>query len=42
MVGRIDCLKVWNKAQWDEETQAILELNSAILEQELSSIGLRL
>ena len=42
MVGRADRLEVWGKARWDEETRAILDLDPALLEQELSNTGLRL
>ncbi|MCV2509786.1 MAG: division/cell wall cluster transcriptional repressor MraZ, partial [Neisseriaceae bacterium] len=42
MVGRADRLEVWGKARWDQETNAILDMDPEALEAELSQTDLRI
>ncbi|MFH4354899.1 MAG: division/cell wall cluster transcriptional repressor MraZ [Neisseriaceae bacterium] len=42
LVGRADRLEIWGKVRWDQETNAILDMDPAILETELSQTNLRI
>ena len=42
MVGRGDRLELWGKVRWDAETNAILDMDPTMLEEELSQTDLRI